>query len=315
MIYGYYELGGRYWCQVDCLGTVCDMLSEKFPNDFKVFDNTPLREFQNETKNKYGPWNLVLENPENGKFFFISYMDFLDYIKDTRTFFGGKHGIGDDLSKCVEIFATTGLNKDRDFYEPTDIIATPISNTCATWGAAIAVENCYKKTDVEKIIHDKPTFYGYLYGLRYYLSYDNRFDVRPAHMGVKEYIEDLHKQKICFGLGGGEISPRDIEIMGLGNALFRPKFRTTRTHNPLIPNYHYISVEHEDIPMIPGHIGVENYFKEVSDRIIERYNEVKKDDDFIKFIGENGRAWYEENGTVKKAAEIIYNLLDFSKLI
>ena len=297
MIYGYYEIGGREWCQVDSLGTVCDIISKNFPDDFKVFDNAPFRPYMHAVKNKYGAWNLVLENPENDKFFLVSYMDHLDYMKDTETFFSGK-GNPSDLSKCVEIFATTGRHRDTIFFEPTDIIATPISNTCGTAIAAETIEECYKKTDVQKYICDKPTFYGYLYDFRKHLSMDSRFNVNPGILDRRIYIEDLHKQKICFSLNGGEISTRDIEIMGLGNALFRPKFVSTKTHNPLIPNYHYIAVEHEDIPKIPGsHI---QYWNELSDCIIERYNEVKKNDDFINFIGCNGREWYEQNGTVQK---------------
>jgi hypothetical protein len=304
MIYGYYETEGRLWCQVDALGTVCDMLSKKLTNNFKIFNSAHFR-IVNDTRNRFGPWNLSLENSENGKYFLISYMDFLDYIYIHENF---------NLPKLVEIFATTGRHKDLEFFMPTDIIATPISNTCGNKLTAEAVEECYKKINVKKYIHNKPTFYGGIYGFRHYLLQDKRFDIGPAKLSHQEYIEDLHKQKMCFSLNGGEISPRDIEIMGLGNAIFRPKFRTTKTHNPLIPNYHYISVEHEDIPTIPGRVGVEKYWIELSDRIIERYNNVKNDDDFIRFVGENGRKWYEENGTVTSAANIIYNLLDFKKL-
>jgi len=306
MIYGYQDTSNRNYCQIDALGTVCDMLSKNFPDDFKLINSYDLRNPKHDSRNRYSQWNLSLENPENGKYILVSYMDCLDYIYYHENF---------NVSKIVEILATTGTHKGEhwEFFNPSDIPSTPISNTCTTILSAEIVEECYKKSDVKKYIHNKPTFYGNLYGFRNYLSKDDRFDVRQAQLGCQEYIEDLYKQKICFGLNGGEISPRDVEIMGLGSTLFRPKFRTTKTHNPLIPNYHYISVEHEDIPMIIGE--EQKYWGDLSDRIIERYDDIKKDDDFIKFIGENGRKWYEENGTVKAAANIIYNLLDFKKLM
>lgn len=307
MIHGYYEIGGRNWSQVDTLGTVCDMLSKNFPNDFKVFDNSPLRNYINNTNSIYGCWNLLIKNPENGKYFLVSYMDFLDTIKADGFF-----GKDNDFSKCMEIFATTGCNTDRTFYQPTDIKATPISNTCSHWTEQNAIDEYYKKIKVKKYIHDKPTFFGLLYGYRHHLSSDSRFDVRSAMLGGREYVKNLYEQKMCFSLNGAEISPRDIIIMGLGNAVFRPKLICTKTHNPLIANYHYIAVDIDDIP-ITVHDPIK-YWNEMSDRVIERYNEVKKDDDFIEFVGHNGREWYENNGTVQKAAEIIYDLLDLNKL-
>jgi hypothetical protein len=52
----------------------------------------------------------------------------------------------------------------------------------------------------------------------------------------------------------------------------------------------------------------------LSDRVHQRFMEVKDDHEYIKFVSENGRKWYEENGTVDANVNIIYNLLDFKKL-
>jgi glucose-1-phosphate cytidylyltransferase len=56
------------------------------------------------------------------------------------------------------------------------------------------------------------------------------------------------------------------------------------------------------------------YWKELSDRVFDRFNEVKDDYDFINFVAKNGRKWYLENGTTDSNVNIIYNLLDFNKL-
>lgn len=300
MIHAYYETQGRRYCQVDVLGKVCDILSSMLNGDIRIFNSAEYR-VPNDTRNRYAPWNLSLENPDTKKYFLISYMDYLNYIYLHENF---------DLPNLVEIFATVGLHENIDYYTPTEIIATPISNTCGHQITAMTVEECYRRNDVEKFIHEKPTFFGCLYTFREFLTNDDRFNVQKSFLPFKEYIEDLHRQKLCFSINGGEISPRDVEIMGLGNALFRTKLRTTKTHNPLIPNYHYISVEIDGIP----ETDLYSYYKELSDRIIDRYDEVKKDEEFIEFVSKNGRKWYEENGTVDACANIIYNLLDLSKL-
>lgn len=172
MIHAYYEVNGRAFCQVDALGKVCDLLHDKFGDQIKIFNSANFRDPPNHVWNRYSPWNLSIENPENGKYFLISYMDYLSFINLHENF---------NIPKIVEIFATTGRHEDMDYYNPINIYATPISNTS-------------------------------------------------------------------------------------------------------------------------------------SHRIIDRYYQVKDDDDLITFVSENGRKWYEENGTVDACANIIYNLLDFNKL-
>lgn len=67
MIRGYYEIeGGKNYAQIAVLGKLCDMISENKIFDFVVIDNSTLRDRPNNTKCKYGPFNLVVENSENG---------------------------------------------------------------------------------------------------------------------------------------------------------------------------------------------------------------------------------------------------------
>jgi hypothetical protein len=53
----------------------------------------------------------------------------------------------------------------------------------------------------------------------------------------------------------------------------------------------------------------------LSNRVIDRYNEVKDDHEYINFVAENGRKWYLENGTVEANANIAIEILDFNKLL
>jgi hypothetical protein len=57
------------------------------------------------------------------------------------------------------------------------------------------------------------------------------------------------------------------------------------------------------------------YWIKLSNKLHERFMEVKDDWDFINYVAENGRKWYTENGTTKANAKIIVSLLDFKKLL
>jgi hypothetical protein len=48
--------------------------------------------------------------------------------------------------------------------------------------------------------------------------------------------------------------------------------------------------------------------------ILDRYNEVKNDTEFLKYISENGYRWYLENGTVDSNVRILKEIIDINKL-
>jgi hypothetical protein len=48
--------------------------------------------------------------------------------------------------------------------------------------------------------------------------------------------------------------------------------------------------------------------------ILDRYNQVKDDIEFLKFISENGYQWYLENGTVDSNVRILKEIIDINKL-
>lgn len=303
IINAYYELSSRYFCIGEMFGLLSEKLEARHPGRVNIIDAVPYRKHYGRSSEKFGSATLILENPENGKYFLVSAMDYLEDIYKWPDY---------DLENCVEIFTSLGLHQDIMFFEPNDITHTPTSVTCCTMTSEKAVEDCYNDKAIKKHIPEKPIFKGALYAFRQFLSQDNRFDVqgRSQTLIEEKYIKWRSVQKIGLGLCGGEIAPSDVETLGLGNALLRQKFKTTKTHNLLIPDYHYIAVEWDNIPKN----NIDEYFTEISNRIIDRYNEVSMTPDFLDFISKNGRKWYEENGTVEKSSEIIYNLLDFKKL-
>jgi len=168
-----------------------------------------------------------------------------------------------------------------------------------------------------------------LYLFRRHLFDDERFDIKgeffklnekgevvpgeTSRLPPKEYLEELDSRALNLSLNGtGEICFRDMEILGLGTALFRPKL-VTELHNKLIPDYHYISVDFEDI--FQGSTGFGIYCDKLANRMIERFNQVKNNKDFIDFVAKNGKKWYEENATIEMNAKIASDVIDLSKII
>ena len=149
-----------------------------------------------------------------------------------------------------------------------------------------------------------------------FLSQDDRFDVKSTSDGeylhYSEYVKHLNKYAINMSLNGaGQICFRDMEILGLGTALFRPKL-TVDFHNPLIPNHHYISVDYDSIK---GVQPFPKFYKLLSDLMIERWEEVKDDRDFINKVAKNGKEWFDNNVPKEKHGEILLDILNLDKLI
>jgi hypothetical protein len=116
---------------------------------------------------------------------------------------------------------------------------------------------------------------------------------------------------LSFGGGGGfvgakcgDICFRDIEMFGLGIPLIRPIY-TIEFSPPLIPDYHYISVDAE----FDKDFKYLNHEK-LSQNITEKYFEKIDDYNFLNFISENARKWYLENISPTNITINLIKLLD-----
>lgn len=253
--------------------------------------------------NQYGDLFFRIENKENNKYFLVSYWDI------NRNIFEKESKSGFILEDLVELFTSCGIQKDeKGKYEICDppIEYTPISYSHYLISAEKTVEQLiYKK--IKKEIPEKPKFRGFCYGIRDYFLNDKRFniiDTKNHKLSIEEYLEEINNNKINISFNGiGEISHRDIDILGLGNVLLRTKM-ITKFHNPLIPNYHYAAVEIND----------QSNYKTLSEAFLNKYNEIKKDKEYLEFLSCNARRWYLENGSSEKNSEIICNLINLKKL-
>ncbi len=335
----YFERGALHWSNISAHNFVYNKLVEMYPEiEFNAVHTAcdiitqpdgsqqSMRSYTNYTGPacRYGPFWMVIQNVENKKYFVVSYWDKLNDFFHTNW----------DTENCVEIFTSIGLHKDDIFYKKLDLPYTPTSFVGSTLENERRIENLYSnrlsmnktsiidktkrklglhniKDSYGRLYPDKLIFRGYTYLFRKHLINDSRFDIRVDKVDEPTYLSELDSYALNFSPNGaGEICFRDFEIMGLGSALFRQKLGV-EFHNKLIPNYHYISVDFDDIPTNTDYV---TYWYKLADRIHSRFEEVKGDYDFIDFVAENGRKWYEENGTAEKNAEIIVNLIDFNKI-
>lgn len=115
----------------------------------------------------------------------------------------------------------------------------------------------------------------------------------PHH---EDYLKEIIKYKIGLSIGGvAEYCYRDFEYMALGIPMIRAEYKTTSLV-PLVPNYHYISVERNS-----AYFPYEHRDPRRSDRdatidyvhaVQRKFIEVKDDEEFLMFIRKNGRDYY-----------------------
>lgn len=275
--------------------------------DVQIKNSVELREGRDASRGKYGAFYMMVVNRDTKKYILISYWDQLTDVLRV-----GEGGF--DLENCVEIMTSSGTNKGDVCYTPIDFDYTPFSYIVGNNTNGTEIERVYN-LGIEKTHNDRLKFRGYLYALRDFLRNDNRFNIfnsaNQYKLGV-DYIKELASSTINLSLNGAaEICYRDMEILGLGTALFRFEL-STKFHNPLIPNHHYISVPYRDIKYDPR--NAHDYYKKLSDRLFDRFEQVKHQHDFIKFVADNGRRWYLENATVDANVKLLTQLVDFTKL-
>jgi hypothetical protein len=123
------------------------------------------------------------------------------------------------------------------------------------------------------------------------IFYDNRLEFHNYILAMKSY-------KIAFTPpGGSDISLRDCEAFGMGIPTLRKKYQI-ELYDPLIENIHYISYDED-----------EDLNKEAKN-IINRFNSVINDDEFLSYISNNAKDWYDRNISNNVIIKTTFNRLD-----
>lgn len=255
---------------------------------------------------KYFRCGLVLENPENGKFFLISQCDRVLTFLPEPNFYEGK--------TCVEIFTYLGVhypiggnesNLVSDFkpwFKYTRI--KPRLDAISAYPKIESLFESNQKND-NRITPDKLTFRGTLYGRRGIFIGRPEFELLAGRIDHDCFLEELNQNNINIDLSGAvEITNRAWEIMGLGCALIRTK-PMIEFQEPLIPDYHYLCAKPE----------IESDSKLFVDAHVEAFEKLKKDKDLQVYLANNARKWYERNISMEAHVNSIINKLDFTKLL
>jgi len=124
----------------------------------------------------------------------------------------------------------------------------------------------------------------------------------------EKYVEEMIKYSIGLSISGvGEFCYRDVEYMAIGIPFIRFEY-LSEMREPLIPNYHYISIDRpDDLKNINDNWGSERHAK----MIIDRFLEVKDDKVFLDFISKNARKYYENYLSPESSINNTINLLNF----
>lgn len=127
--------------------------------------------------------------------------------------------------------------------------------------------------------------------------------------GFEKYATEMLDFKLALSIAGrGEMCYRDIECMAMGVPFIRFEY-TTELNPPLIPNFHYVSVERPDDLkdwMNLDRSGLSHH----SDMITKRYLEIINDQEFLNFISKNAREYYENYLSPTSSVEHTIKLLN-----
>jgi hypothetical protein len=127
-----------------------------------------------------------------------------------------------------------------------------------------------------------------------------------SKVGLSHYL-DLDKYNTPFD-HPGEFCYRDIEYMSVGLPFIRIEYKDS-VHDPLLPNHHYISIPREKAYVAYEKNGDEG----VADLYINKYLEVKDDQELLNFISKNQIEWFDRNIKSPNIEKLTFELLELNK--
>lgn len=280
---------------------IYNKLKKKYPHFSINCENSWHTAEDGPKKPQYDKALFVIENPITQKFIAFSMYDKIRYLVELKE-------VSDN---CIEYLPSWGIHWDDCRYEQIpNFKYTPVSAITHYALSYHQIEKSYKENvaNDKRIFPDKIYFRANAWGVRDLLKKaSDKVCLKQGRISGNDFIDELNKYNVNFDINAvAEVSCRTFDIMGLGGALIRPEL-TIQYHNKLIPNYHYAAIK--------GNFVYEDQNgKEIVEAYLDRLEDLRKDPDFVRFLSENGRKWYEENCTIENCSQIIVDRIDLNKL-
>jgi hypothetical protein len=279
-----FEKPHTYWNVLLVYQKFFNWFKEKYTEHNVVYRNSD-PEKRGNPSGPHSPHVMVIRNLDNQKYIIVSYWD-----RAIELTWPGCHW---DVENRVDLVTSSGVHFPMEF--------TPFSYICHS-------NDFEKVAEVNKIPFEqkesKPLlFRGYLYNERKIFQTMYPDLVTEERKGTVDYFQELNERKICLSFNGAaEICHRDMEILSAGSVLFRPELSQV-FYNKLIPNYHYLSVPKERDPILQFKL------------LLDKYEEVKNNDELLSEIANNGYEWYKKNGTTDSNVELLKSIINLEKLL
>ena len=275
-----------------------DELTDKLKEKYEIIEN---RYFKDAHKDRFNvkfnsltnpdvglllmECEYVIENMDNGDFYVLSVADDLSYgILSEQNNPKLKKVL---VSQFIDYKIKNHTKENFHKYHPWIYFPSNLTD----------LEVYYKKRLEKTDFINKLCFWGTTSQRPILEHFDKTLLVGPNYIGDSDkYFDNLINYSVALSIAGvGELCYRDVECMALGVPLIRFEYQT-KLNEPLIPNYHYISIPYDTT--IPKHNGVHtdrigdnSHSKQIEDR----FKEVISDKEFLDFISKNSRKYYEEN--------------------
>jgi hypothetical protein len=263
-------------------------------------------------KNNHNATLQVVNNNSlniNGHDVFVLDCDLLIYFPETNIFKGIT--FADRQNDLTGFFMRRNNPNDillNSQYGNTDLIHYDKLNLKFENPGSIYAPSCpyidydqyYNKRQSNTEYVDKFIFRGNVHGAaRGSVALLTEYDCFEGYeaINLNEYFNELTKFKIGLSVPGvGELCYRDVEYMAIGIPMMRFEY-ITQMNPPLIPNHHYIAIDRIDTEehqnFNGGPISAEREGgKEYVEQYLKKFKEVKDDKDFLKFITNNAKEYY-----------------------
>jgi len=288
------------------------------------------------------PAVMGIINPQNGKRIYVSYLDKNRFMFISHEDYGWNPESMQQIITSTDYHSMIGMvdeyqKSDKDdtkkycfemgpgnLYFPDNIrdIMIPASYPVYSTKMDKEISKQIFNTVSSKHREQKLMFRGYMWEPRLKIMEAGQHNqISYSGEGIQDaykYAEFLIENSVGLSLNGNaEICNRDMEYMSVGIPVIRPKLIHTETMQPLIPDVHYISFDFEREPMFNQiyQSPSKGYdYKIVWDALVDKWESVKNDYDYLDYVAENGKKWYLENASLDVQVDNLLKSINLSLL-